>query len=88
MTHKFREAGRPYRWRNLAWTSICTAQKGKKVQNVNHTDCSSGVVSTRRRRLGIFALARLGKLAEKVAAVLDEQQRDLQEFRKGQACDP
>jgi hypothetical protein len=37
--------------------------KRKKVKNVDHSDCSSGVVSTRRRGLGIFALAQLGKLA-------------------------
>jgi len=33
----------------------------KKVTNDNHTDRNSGVVFTRRRRLGIFSLARLAQ---------------------------
>src|ERR1019366_2853238 len=57
----------PYRRIHLAWTSTCTDLKGEKAKNVDHIDCSSGVVSTRRRGLGIFALAQLGRRAEKVA---------------------
>jgi hypothetical protein len=32
----------------------------RKVKNVDHSDCCSGVVSTWRWRLGVFALAQLG----------------------------
>src|ERR1019366_3077716 len=64
----------PYRRIHLAWTSTCTDLKGEKAKNVDHIDCSSGVVSTRRRGLGIFALAQLGRRAEEVAC-RSEQQR-------------
>ena len=46
--------------RHLAWTSVCTALNGEKFKNVDHIDCTSGIVSTRRWWLGVFALAQLG----------------------------
>jgi hypothetical protein len=39
---------------------MCTAEDGEKVKNVDHIDCSFGVISTGRRRLGVFSLARVG----------------------------
>jgi hypothetical protein len=63
----------------LAWTSTCNDLKREKVKNVDHIDCSSGVVSTRRRGLGIFALAQLGKLAEKFAC---RSERTATRFKK------
>ncbi len=90
MRHKFRQASLlPYRRIYLAWASICAAQKGKRIKNVHHSDCSCGVVSTRRRRLGVFALAQLGKLAdEKVARRSGRIATRFSKIRKGQACNP
>ena len=69
----------------LTWASTCTAHKGKKVKNVHYSDCSCGVVSAWRRRLGIFALAQLGNLAEKLSpAVRGEEHCDSQESGKGE----
>jgi hypothetical protein len=67
---------------------MCTAQNGEKVKNVDHIDCSFGVVSTRRRGLGIFTLAELGPQAEKVACRFKQTARRFRKVRKGQACNP
>jgi hypothetical protein len=60
--------------------------KGKKVNNVDHSDCSFGIVSTRRRGLGIFALAQLIRPADREGRrpFPNEEQRGFTKVRKGQ----